>query len=327
MHMSDALISPIVGGSLWAISMGIGAYALRQHKNEELNSKIALSGVAGAFVFSAQMVNFTIPGTGSSGHIGGGLLLAALLGPRLAFLTLSSVLLIQSLLFADGGILAYGCNVFNMAAISCFIAYPLLFKPLLGKTPSKRRLAVASVTAATIGLQLGSGSVVIETLLSGQIALPTTLFIGLMQGIHLLIGLVEGVATFAILNYLYEVRPEILQQLNSNKVDGGIKPVLKRLVGMTILTAGGFSLLASSQPDGLEWSLEHTVKSWSTYSDHSLHSLFERIQGHLSIFPDYQLGTGAPVETSIAGVIGSLATLCIVWVIGWGYKKWSLKKS
>ena len=87
-------------------------------------------GVMGAFVFAAQMINFTIPGTGSSGHIGGGILLCLILGQYPAFLSLCSVLIIQCLFFGDGGLLALGCNIFNMGVLPCFIAYPLIAKPI-----------------------------------------------------------------------------------------------------------------------------------------------------------------------------------------------------
>ena len=84
--------------------------------------RVPLMGVLGAFVFAAQMVNFAIPGTGSSGHLGGGLLLAILLGPRAAFIVIASVLIVQALFFADGGLLALGCNVFNLGFFPAFVA-------------------------------------------------------------------------------------------------------------------------------------------------------------------------------------------------------------
>ncbi|RMF08663.1 MAG: cobalamin biosynthesis protein CbiM, partial [Candidatus Neomarinimicrobiota bacterium] len=109
MHMSDALISPAVGGTLWVAALAVSRRSARQvehHQPEDL----PLMGVAGAFVFAAQMINVSIPGTGSSGHLGGGLLLASLLGPEAAFLILFVVLFIQAVFFADGGLLALGCN-------------------------------------------------------------------------------------------------------------------------------------------------------------------------------------------------------------------------
>src|SRR6516165_3034633 len=112
--MSDALVSPAVGGLLWAGAAGVAAWSARRVDADGDERKIPLMGVLGAFVFAAQMVNFAIPGTGSSGHLGGGLLLAALLGPEAAFLVLASVLGVQALFFADGGLLALGANAVNL---------------------------------------------------------------------------------------------------------------------------------------------------------------------------------------------------------------------
>lgn len=97
-----------------------------------------MMGVMGAFVFAAQTINFTIPGTGSSGHLTGGLMLTALLGPYAGFLTMVGILAIQCLLFADGGLLALGCNIWNMAFYGCFISSMLIFKPIISKNYLRR---------------------------------------------------------------------------------------------------------------------------------------------------------------------------------------------
>jgi len=131
MHMADALITPAVGGIMMAVSAASVGYSVKKVKQELDDKKVPLMGVMGAFVFAGQMVNFTIPATGSSGHIGGGILLAALLGPYAAFLVISAVIIIQALFFADGGLLALGCNIFNMGFFACFIAYPLLYRPIV----------------------------------------------------------------------------------------------------------------------------------------------------------------------------------------------------
>src|SRR5208337_4574407 len=132
MHMADALISPAVGGVMLAATAGLTVYSARNLKEEIDDRKIPLMGVLGALVFAAQMINFTIPGTGSSGHLGGAMLLAILLGPYAAFLTMASILTIQALFFADGGLLALGCNIVNMGGFACFIAYPLIYKNIVG---------------------------------------------------------------------------------------------------------------------------------------------------------------------------------------------------
>jgi cobalt/nickel transport system permease protein len=138
MHMADALLSPPVGGVMLAAGVAAIGVAVKKIGGNGLEEKkIPMMGVMGAFVFAGQMINFTIPGTGYSGHIGGGVLLAAILGPFPALITLASVLLIQCLFFADGGLLAYGCNVINMAVTSCLLAFPFIYKPIVAKSLDK----------------------------------------------------------------------------------------------------------------------------------------------------------------------------------------------
>ena len=168
MHMGDALVSGAVGGTMLVATAAVATYSVKKINSDMDEKKIPLMGVMGAFVFAAQMINFTIPGTGSSGHIGGGILLSILLGPYAGFLTMAAILLIQALFFADGGLLAYGCNVFNMGFYACFIAYPFIYKFINRKGISTKRIFAGSVLASIIGLQLGAFSVVLETLLSGK---------------------------------------------------------------------------------------------------------------------------------------------------------------
>ncbi len=138
MHMADALISPAVGGAMWAATAVTAAYCAKKVREEADESKIPLMAVAGAFIFAAQMLNFSIPGTGSSGHLGGGLILAVLLGPYAAFLVMASVLGVQALFFADGGLLALGANIFNLGFFPAFIAFPFIYKLIVGDKPTTR---------------------------------------------------------------------------------------------------------------------------------------------------------------------------------------------
>ena len=140
MHMADALLSPAVGGTFWAGTIGTIGYASKRLTERLDDRTIPLMGVLGAFIFASQMINFTIPGTGSSGHLGGGMILAVLLGPHAAFLVMASVLTVQALFFADGGLLALGCNIWNLGIYPCFVAYPLIYKPLAGDGRSARRI-------------------------------------------------------------------------------------------------------------------------------------------------------------------------------------------
>ena len=152
MHMADALLSPVVGGTAWAATAGLIGYSSRKLRDGMDDRRIPLMGVLGAFIFAAQMINFAIPATGSSGHLGGGMILAILLGPQAAFLTLASVLTVQAMFLADGGLLALGCNIFNLGFFPCFIAYPLIYRSIASGHRSRWRIVTASLIAALVGL-------------------------------------------------------------------------------------------------------------------------------------------------------------------------------
>jgi cobalt/nickel transport system permease protein len=315
MHMADALVSPAVAGTMLAVSAGAIAYSSVKIKKEFDEKKIPLMGVLGAFVFAAQMINFTIPATGSSGHIGGGILLASLLGPYPAFLALTAVLLIQALFFADGGLLALGCNIFNMGILPCLVVFPLLYRPIVKQSMTLKRISIASILSVVVGLQLGSFGVVAETTLSGITQLPFSAFLFMMQPIHLAIGLVEGIVTAAVVGFLYRIRPEILQSAVEHTKIGtaSIKKVLVILGICTVIVGGGLSLLASSFPDGLEWSIEKVAGTAQLESNEKAHASAEKIQQQTAFMPDYAFESdqdGSMASTSAAGIIGGAIT-CI----------------
>jgi cobalt/nickel transport system permease protein len=259
--MTNALLSPAVGAAMYTASAAAIAYSVKKIKEDEMRKeKIPVMGVMGALVFAAQMVNFTIPGTGSSGHICGGILLAAMIGGFPALLTISAVLIIQCLFFADGGLLALGCNIFNMGVIPCLIVYPLVFKPLINKKMTAGIISLASMAAVVIGLQLGAFGVVLETRLSGITELPFSTFVVLIQPIHLAIGVVEGLITAAVLCLVYKKQPEIMKSaFNRTAIKSPIKNTLVILALVTLFTGGVLSMFASSNPDGLEWAIEKTA--------------------------------------------------------------------
>ena len=333
MHMTDALINPAVGGMMWAGSAGAIAYSVKKIKESDSEEKTApLMGVMGAFVFAAQMVNFAIPGTGSSGHIGGGILLAAVLGPFPAFLTLSVVLLIQALFFADGGLIALGCNIFNMGVIPCFLIYPLIFQPIIKRGHTTKNFFLASVISSTVNLEAGAFCVVVETLLSGITALPFREFLLLMLPIHLPIGFVEGIITASVLIYVFKVRPEILHFLKKeeqpNKVP--LRLILASFSIVTILTAGFFSLHASTNPDGLEWSIAQITDSTEFNEEDSLPNKSAEIQHQHSVLPDYNFKGGKTLGningTTVAGFLGSGLVFVIAGVSGWLISKLKKRK-
>ncbi|MHB8125701.1 MAG: energy-coupling factor ABC transporter permease [Desulfitobacteriaceae bacterium] len=289
MHMADALISPLVGGTMWAATAGIAAYAIKKVQNEMDEKKIPLMGVMGAFIFAAQMINFSIPATGSSGHLGGGLILAILLGPYAGFLTIASVLTIQALFFADGGLMALGCNVFNLGFFTCFIAYPFIYKKFMHKGYSTKRIFGAAMLTAIIGLQLGAFGVVLETLFSGKTELPFGTFLLLMQPIHLAIGIVEGLVTTAIVAFVWKTRPEIIEKATLGDAIGNvsIKKVLAGLAIVAVISGVVLSWFASANPDGLEWSMFKTAGKAELEAPDGIHQMLSEIQSKTAILPDY----------------------------------------
>jgi cobalt/nickel transport system permease protein len=322
MHMADALLSPAVGGAMMAVTIGLTAYSIKkiQKEPEQEESKIPLMGVMGAFIFAAQMINFSIPGTGSSGHLGGGLMLAILLGPFAGFLTMVSVLLVQALFFGDGGLLAFGANVFNMGFFTCFVAYPLLYRPFMKNGITTRKIILACVITAVVGLQLGAFSVVVETLLSGKTDLPFATFALFMQPIHLAIGLVEGFVTAAVIGFVWNARPELLAcpTCKLEKTSMPMKKILFVLTGCVILMGAIISLVASTNPDGLEWAIGNVTGDDSLQAGGAIHDFFAKIQDKIAFLPDYNFDDGGkdtPLGTSVSGVLGGLMTLLLAGFI------------
>lgn len=308
MHMSDALVSPEVAATAGAASLLLLGTAVRQLRRQRPDNErlVPLMGVTGAFVFAAQMINFTIPGTGSSGHLIGGILLAALLGPWAALLTLASVLILQCLLFADGGLLALGCNLFNMAVLSCLVAYPLVYRPIAGRAPTQRRILVASLAAGIVALELGALAVVLETELSGITALPTSRFLLLMAPIHLAIGIGEGLGTAAVLCAVRRYRPELLRPETHGTDKHRNRRLLVSFACGALLLGGLFSWLASSRPDGLEWSIERAAGTPELAVPVNVpHTAATAFQQRTALLPDY--------DTSLAGLVGTGILLLLVF--------------
>lgn len=317
MHMADALIKPAVAGTFYVLSAAAAGYSIHQIKKENDPKKIPLMGVMGAFVFATQMINFTIPGTGSSGHLCGGMLLTALLGPYCAFLTMIAVLLIQCLFFADGGLLALGCNVWNMAFYGCFVGAFLIWKPMMKKSCNIGKIIAASVLGCVLTLQLGAFSVTLETLVSGITELPFGLFVATMQPIHLAIGTVEGLITAAVLSFIYQSRSEFLWGCSSEIENANnrlsVRATLITLAVTALVIGGALSLLASSYPDGLEWSLEKITGSAELSALGNAYDKAASIQDATAFLPDYgeEIGTAG---TTISGIIGAI----IVFVVTFG---------
>ncbi|MDD5482392.1 MAG: energy-coupling factor ABC transporter permease [Kiritimatiellae bacterium] len=346
MHMADALISPAVGGTMWLVSAGLIAYCARKLKQTIRDNLVPMMGVLGAFIFAAQMINFSIPGTGSSGHLGGGLILSVLLGPHAAFLVIASVLMVQALFFADGGLLAMGCNIFNLGFFPAFIAYPFIYRLIARQEHGTPRAWIAAIVAAIAGLQLGAFSVVVETKASGISELPFGDFTLLMLPIHLAIGVVEGLATATVVAFVAKARPEALDAAPVGApIATGLRPVAIGLAITAVIVGGIMSWFASTHPDGLEWSIAKvTGKEEVSGSDDAVHRKLAAVQEKTAFLPDYGFraaGTESaaaeqvPAEntdaeseswpavaagTSVAGIVGGLLTLGLAGLTGLALK-------
>jgi cobalt/nickel transport system permease protein len=321
---------------MWAATAGLIAYCAKKVKEEIDERKVPLMGVLGAFIFASQMINFSIPATGSSGHMGGGMILAILLGPCAAFLVIASVLTVQALFFADGGLLALGCNIFNLGFFPCFLAYPLIYRKIAGDEPTQGKIMAASLIAAIIGLQLGAFGVVLETAFSGISELPFRTFALLMQPIHLAIGIVEGLVTAAVVTFVWKARPEILNAVERSVPIGQVdmKKVIIGLMIAAVIAGATLSWFASSNPDGLEWAMFKTSGKEELESKADIHTALAGIQEKTAFLPDYGFKKSEPDEvepevswpavdpgTSMSGLVGGALTLLIAVLIGVGLKR------
>lgn len=317
MHMADALLAPSVAAVMCAGSVITAGYSVKKIRLEDNPVKIPEMGVMGAFVFAAQMINFTIPGTGSSGHLTGGMLLSALLGPYAGFISMIGVLLIQCLFFADGGIMALGANIWNMAFYGCFVGGGIIWKIAMKNGASKKKICAAGILGCVVSMQLGAFSVTVETLASGITELPFTAFLAAMQPIHLAIGLVEGIITSAVLIFVYEAQPKLIWGIN-DKNDNGRTPVKKvfAVTGIcTVIIAGAVSLAASALPDGLEWSVARVADDAEITAAGGIYDVLSEIQNKLAVMPDYAFKhSDTAAGTSVSGIAGAaiVFTVCIL---------------
>ena len=207
MHIPDGFLSApvwVAAGGIAAAVVAVSAARLGKQGLEE--KQVPLMGVAGAFIFAAQMVNFPIA-SGTSGHLGGGVLAALLLGPWAGTLVMTAVLVVQALLFQDGGITALGANVLNLGILPCLLGF-VLFRLLRRLLPGSRGTLIGAFLTAWLLTVLGAGLAAVQLALSGTV--PLGLALPAMAGIHALIGIGEGLITAAALAFLLRVRRDLV---------------------------------------------------------------------------------------------------------------------
>jgi cobalt/nickel transport system permease protein len=208
MHIPDGFVSIPVAAVTYVASGGSLTYAVRR-TNEELGEKqVPLMGVMGAFIFAAQMLNFPVAG-GTSGHLIGGALATILLGPWAGMLIMTSVLVMQALIFQDGGLVALGANVFNMGVVACLVGHYAFnwLKRLLGE--GVRGTMISGFVAGWASVVAAAIVCALELAISGTSALAVVL--PAMTLVHILIGIGEGLITVAVLVFLTATRRDLLQ--------------------------------------------------------------------------------------------------------------------
>ncbi len=298
MHIPDGFISPTVAAVTGVASLAAIGVSLYRSRDEFGIRRAPVIGLTTAFIFAAQMINFPVAG-GTSGHLGGGTLAAVLLGgPWAGMLSLTTVLLIQAFLFADGGITALGANILNLGVIGVWVGWGLtqVLQRLFGG--SRSRLPLAAGIAAAISMVVAAIAAAIELALSGtaqvNIVLPT------MTGVHILIGIGEGLITGGVIAYLQKARPDLLPG-EQQRFQGWLIPIVSIL-----LIAGVLSLLASAWPDGLERVAE----------DLGFIALAEEVRVSVPTpLADYGIEGLGPIGTSIAGILGSVVCFGVAFGI------------
>ena len=297
MHMADALLAPPVAATMYALSGTVAGISIYKLKKDDEPQKLPVMAVTASLVFAGQMINYTIPGTGSSGHMCGGMMLSALLGPQAGFLSMIVILAIQCLFFADGGLMALGANIWNMAFYGCFVGYYLIWRPIMqshlfgeGRSAQRTRIIAASILGCILTLQMGAFSVVLETSLSGITELPFGAFVALMQPIHLAIGLVEGLITSAVLVFVYESRPELLQCITPAQGSSSRRSLRAVIATLAVVTY--------AENMGLD---EENFGVSSKAADTA-----GQIQEKTSFLPDYAFAdSDTAVGTTVSGIVGS----------------------
>jgi cobalt/nickel transport system permease protein len=288
--------------TLWAGaagSVGYAGYWIRKHFDK---SKIVLMAVLAALIFGLQMLNFPIAG-GTSGHFGGGALAGILLGSWPACIVISAVLLVQAVFFADGGITAMGANIVNMGVIGAFVA-PVVYNGFQKISKAYWSKIVGAFLGAFLALVLSSAAVAIELWISNSAQFFSALTA--MVGWHSLIAIGEGLITAGIVAYVAKVRPQILDE-GAEQTKTSIKSV-SIVLGVLALLATGFSFLASSFPDGLEYVYFEMGIGTAPIPEGTIIP---------SPMPDYVM-PGIPHEILAgvsAGIIGAIITGVLLWAV------------
>ena len=302
MHIPDGFLDVKTLTVTAALSTSGLVMAARQVNRNLPPNKIPLMGLGAAFVFAAQMINFPVAG-GSSGHLLGGVLTAVLLGPGAAAVVITCVLVVQALLFSDGGLLTLGANIFNIAFISTiggWFIYKLVSRFLRNFAGQITATFFAAWCSVLLAAMACAGELSYSGTVSPEIVFPA------MTSVHLLIGLGEGLITSLVVLTIHRARPELLEPSQPSENSAGFGEFifygLLAVLGLALFV----SPYASSWPDGLDKVAEQfgfagqareTIKGW---------------------FADYKISgvSSAALATGLAVVIGAGLMFGLAWLAG-----------
>jgi cobalt/nickel transport system permease protein len=307
MHAPDGFLDATTAIATGAISVGAVAVALRRSREELSEQQVPIAGLAAAFVFAAQMVNFPIA-AGTTGHLLGGALAAVLLGPSVGLLVVTVVVLVQALVFADGGLTALGYNVLNMAVVTSLGGWATFRLARRIVPRSVTGVAIAAGVAGFVSVLLSAMAFSLQWLFGATVAVPFDRVFTAMVGVHTLIGIGEGVITGLTVAAVVAARPDLVVgardlQLPRRARRRSVRPFVLVGLAVTLVVAVGVAQFAVDDPDGLERVAEDTGFAEAA-EDHRFES---------SLFADY--ATSGVVNESwslaIAGTAGVLLTLLV----------------
>jgi cobalt/nickel transport system permease protein len=312
MHAPDGFLEPVVAVTTALIAIAVVALSLRMSSREMGDRQVPMAGLAAAFVFAVQMVNFPVA-AGTSGHLLGGALAAVLLGPWLGCLVVTVVIVVQALLFADGGVTALGVNVVNMAVVTSFAGWAT-FRLSRRILPANAGGVIgATGLAAGVSVVLSSVAFSLEWLFGASAPVAFDTVFGAMVGVHTLIGIGEGLISALVVAAVLAARPDLVagaadlpRERLARKAPIGPRPLILAALGVTLAVATVVSQFASGEPDGLE-RVAVDEGFADTATEHDLGG---------SPFADYAT-RGLDDETlSLAVAGGSGAVLCLLVGLG-----------
>ncbi|MFN0198045.1 MAG: energy-coupling factor ABC transporter permease [Planctomycetaceae bacterium] len=322
MHIPDGVLSPEICIACGALSAGAVGYSLYRLRDSLADRTVPLTGMMASLVFAGQMINFPLPGMPVSGHLIGGVLSASLLGPWAGCLAMTLVLVVQCILYADGGLLALGANLLNMAVLNTWGGYAIwtVCRSMFGG--ERRGLVISAVIASWMSVMASAALFCLEFRLSwpGSEFDFSRIFL-LMVLLHALIGIGEAFITGSVLRFVMIHRADLVQRESSPTVIAGIGRFCAAGLMAAFVVAAFASPFASESPDGLEAVAERT-------------GFDERARAsNVLFFEDYEIpgigGDWSPLSVSLAGVLGIAVVSGLAWLAGkaWKLTQYSVKVS